>query len=111
MEDGPGAAAMAEACGARPPVKPSDWPTITKRQRKNWYERVDEQMGNASEETARMRAGGAAEDGHGAVADAGTEKASGVTTTTDRVPMPASRGIMTKTQRRNWFKNAKGKWR
>ena len=34
VEDGPGAAAMAEACGARPPVKPSDCPTMTKRQRK-----------------------------------------------------------------------------
>ena len=37
VKDGLGAAAAAEACGARPPVKPSDWPTMTKRQRKNWY--------------------------------------------------------------------------
>ena len=34
VEDGPGAAAMPEAFGARPLVKPSDWPTMTKRQRK-----------------------------------------------------------------------------
>jgi len=26
-----GAAAMAESCGARPPIKPSDWPTMTLR--------------------------------------------------------------------------------
>jgi len=68
VEDGPGAAATAEACGARPPVKPSDWPTITKRQRKNWYERGDGQRGNASAEAARTAASGATEDGPGAAA-------------------------------------------
>jgi len=62
-------------------------------------------------EAAAAVAGGAAEDRPGAVADAGTEEASGVTTTTDRVPMPESLGSMTKTQRRNWFKKVKGKWR
>ena len=34
-EDGLGAAAEAEAHGAGPPAKPADWPTMTKRQRKN----------------------------------------------------------------------------
>ena len=57
---------MAEACVARPPVKPSDLPTMTKRQRKDWHERGNGQMGNVSEEVARMAAGGAAEDGPGA---------------------------------------------
>ena len=36
-EDGPGAAAEAEAHGAGPPAKPANWPTMTKRQRKYWY--------------------------------------------------------------------------
>jgi len=66
VEDGSGAPAMAEACGAGPPVKPFDWPTMTKRQQKNWYERGDGQMGNASEEAARTATGGVAGDRPGA---------------------------------------------
>jgi len=65
------------------PVKPSDWPTMTKRQRKGWYEREDGQMGNASAEAA-WTAGGAVEDGPGAAAEAAAETAEGV-----RPPKPA----------------------
>jgi len=56
-------------------------------------------------------AGGAAEDGPGAAADAGTEAASGVTSATDRIPIPANLGSMSTTQRRNLVKKAKGKLR
>jgi len=37
VEDGPEAAAEAEVQVAGPPAKPADLPTITKRQRGNWY--------------------------------------------------------------------------
>jgi len=47
-------------------------------------------MGNAGAEATA--AGGAAE-GPGAAADAGTEEASGVTTATDMIPMPASEAV------------------
>jgi len=59
----------------------------------------DWQMDNAGVEAAT--AGGAAEDGPGAAAEAGTEEASGVTTATGKIPMPVNWGSMTKTPRRN----------
>ena len=65
-------------------------------------------MGDAGAEAAAA-AGGAAEDGPGAAAEA-----SGVTTATDRstiIPKPANWGRMTSTLKRNWWKKAKGKVR
>ena len=65
-------------------------------------------------EGAAGSAGGAAEDGPGAAAETGTEESGEATTATDRstiVPRPANWRSMTKTQRKNWHKKAKGKWR
>jgi len=50
----------------------------------------DWQMDNAGAEAAATAAGGAAEDGPGAAAEAGTDEASGVTRETGRIPMAAS---------------------
>ena len=64
-------------------------------------------------EAATAAAEGAAGDGPGAAAEAGTEEPSGATTATDStiIPKPANWGSMTKTQRKNWHKKAKEKWR
>jgi len=56
-------------------------------------------LGNASEETARTAADGAAKHGPGAVATAGV-----------RPPRPSNWGSMTKTQKRHWF-HRHGKWK
>ena len=71
-------------------------------------------MGDAGVEAAAAAAGGAAEDEPRAVAEAGTEEPSGVTTTTDRstlTPRPTNWRSITNTQKRNWWNEAKGKWR
>ena len=46
-------------------------------------------MGNAGAEAAATAVSGAVEDGPGAAAEVGTEKASGMTTATGKIPMPA----------------------
>jgi len=60
-------------------------------------------MGSASAEAAMVAAGGATEDGPGAVADAEAHRAG-------PPAKPADWPTMTKTQRRYWYKQG-GKWR
>ena len=100
------------AARVRPP-RPSNWGAMPKLQKKNWHHEEhltrhptfgphgtpaaagaagaaeDWQMGNAGTVAAAVVAVGEAEDGLGGMVEAGAEKASGVTTATDRIPMPA----------------------
>jgi len=108
-EDMAGSSEAAAAAGVRPP-RPNNRSAPTKKQKKNWHRGVhptrrftfgphgtpaaagaagsagaagaaeDWQMGNAGAEAAATAAGRASEDIAGAVADARTEEASGVTT-------------------------------
>ena len=64
--------------------------------------------------TVADSAAAAAEDGSEVATGAGAEEASGVATATDggpNIPKPANWGSMTKTQRNNWYKKARGKVR
>ena len=87
------------------PSQASDWPTITKRQRKNWYERRDGQRGDASAEAARTAAGGAAENGpgaplattHGPAAEA--LEATAAAAVRVQPPRPSNWGLITRKQR------------